>query len=568
MWACLLSARAVAGPHGDTTFVGGVAARAGSALVTGEVDAQLSPNDSGFDRLVAEHVRASLAAPGLSTTPVPGADRLRDALVSAYAPRDFGPLWFETAKPTAAVLQVLDALDGAAEWGLRAEDYRATELRAQVERVREHAEAEGLARVDIGVSLSLSRLLGHLAGGRIDPSVLGIELGPSAASLPLPDLLRLAQLGRVRDAVVRAEPPSPAYQRLKTALAGTRRLLSAPALPPLELAGKLSPGDEAESLPSLLARLRLWGDLDAGQSDTTRFEGAAVDGVRRFQARHGLDADGVIGAATMAALAVPVEERVVQLELALERHRWLTRLPPGRVVLVNVAAFEAQAFRAFPSTDADLVMPIVVGNADRTPTPQFVGTIETVVFRPFWYPPRSILTQEVLPALRRDAEYFVKNAFEIVSTDRDDAEALPPTAERIDEVAAGALRVRQRPGTLNALGAVKFIFPNRHSVYMHDTPARSLFARARRDFSHGCIRLGRPLDLAAFVLEDSGEWDSARVLAASRGESTLNVPVRDNTRVVVFYVTADVTPEGRPRFFPDIYSMDPTLLAQLAWLDP
>jgi murein L,D-transpeptidase YcbB/YkuD len=565
-------------------------------FAAGPVEDQPSPDETGIERAMAQHIRASLTAPGASSEPLPAADRLRDSLVSAYVPGDFGPLWFDAAQPTQAALQVLDALDRAAEWGLRAEDYRAAELRAQVDRViaisrpasesaddvrrdparsgstrtdprLDRAWAEGVARVDVGMSLALSRLLGHIAGGRIDPGSLGIELGPAAASLPLPELLNLARLGRVRDAMARAEPASPVYQRLKTALARTRGLLSAPELPPLELPGKLSPGDDSESLPSLLARLRLWGDLDSGLADTTRYDGAVVDGVRRFQARHGLDPDGVIGAATVAALAVPVEERVVQLELALERHRWLTRLPPGRLILVNIAAFEAQAFRAFPGADSDLVMPIVVGDADKTPTPQFVGKVETVVFRPFWYPPRSILTQEVLPALRKDAEYFVRNGFEIVATERDDAEALPPTPDRVVDVAAGALRVRQRPGALNALGSVKFIFPNRHSVYMHDTPARSLFARARRDFSHGCIRLGRPLDLAEFVLQGTRGWDAARALDASRGESTLNVPVRDDIRVVVFYMTADVTPEGRARFFPDIYSIDPALLARLAWLD-
>jgi murein L,D-transpeptidase YcbB/YkuD len=208
-------------------------------------------------------------------------------------------------------------------------------------------------------------------------------------------------------------------------------------------------------------------------------------------------------------------------------------------------------------------MAVIVGRAARTRTPLFAAEMRELIFRPYWYPPDSILSGEILPDLRRNPAYLAKNEMEIVAGFDEGARRLPATPANLDRLRSGALRLRQRPGPRNALGLLKFVFPNDYTVYMHGTPAPELFGRARRDFSHGCIRLEDPAALAGFVL-DSAEWTRSRIEQAMNGARTLPVQLPRQVPVVIFYTTAIVRADGTIAFFEDVYGEDARLQRVLA----
>lgn len=257
-------------------------------------------------------------------------------------------------------------------------------------------------------------------------------------------------------------------------------------------------------------------------------------------------------------------EGVRKIELALERLRWLPHAPDGPFLVANVPAFRVVAFRSRDDERPALQMAIVVGKAARTQTPLFSGELSSVLFRPPWYPPPSILRNEILPRLGRDPGYLRREHMDIVAAASDGSPALPPTAANLARLRSGRLALRQNPGPHNALGLVKFVFPNDYRVYMHDTPARSLFARERRDFSHGCIRVERPAELAEFVLAAQPGWTRDRIEAAMNGTRTLRVEVAPAIPVFVFYTTVIVRADDTVEFFDDIYGLDALLDRALA----
>jgi L,D-transpeptidase YcbB len=332
----------------------------------------------------------------------------------------------------------------------------------------------------------------------------------------------------------------------------------------------VEPGEAWDGVPALEARLRRVGDLPmeapaaARSADgTPLYEGAVVDAVRRFQQRHVLDSDGVVGKGTLEALNVPLAHRVRQLELAMERGRWLPRLSDRPTVFVNVPLFRLWA--SDPARgDEPLRMNVVVGKSLGHRTPIFVGEMAYLVFRPYWNPPYGITVKELVPHARRDSSYMEREDLEIVASGDDDAVAFPPTPENLDAVVAGRLHIRQKPGPKNSLGLVKFIFPNAESVYMHGTPAKQLFSRTRRDFSHGCIRLEKPAALAAWVLRDDPQWTPERIEAAMAGERPTRVNLKVPLTVVIYYDTVHVNSEGVVHFANDIYGDDDALDWELA----
>ena len=240
---------------------------------------------------------------------------------------------------------------------------------------------------------------------------------------------------------------------------------------------------------------------------------------------------------------VSLSARVRQIELALERLRWLPHLEGERFIGINIPMFRLWAWDATRSAGkASFQTNVIVGRALNTRTPVFVEAMEHIIFRPYWNVPSSIVRNEILPAMSRQPDYLRRHNMEIVS-------------------APGApIRIRQRPGDSNALGLIKFVFPNDDGVYLHGTPAPALFERARRDFSHGCVRAQDPVGLAEWVLADRPEWTRERILAAMHGEESLRVDLSRPIRVILFYLTAAVTPEdGIVHFVSDIYGHDARL---------
>jgi murein L,D-transpeptidase YcbB/YkuD len=319
-------------------------------------------------------------------------------------------------------------------------------------------------------------------------------------------------------------------------------------------------------VPQLAARLRAFGDLAPSAADarsgSNSYAGALVDGVKRFQDRHGLENDGVVGAGTIAAINVSLAQRIRQIELAMERMRWLPRLSDRPNVFVNVPLYRLWA--TDPVTGEEpLRMNVVVGQSLNHKTPLFIEQMEYVIFRPYWNPPRGITVREIIPHQRRDASYFDRERIEIVASGPDNAPALPPTADNLSAVVAGRLSIRQKPGPKNSLGLAKFIFPNAENVYMHGTPAQQLFSRARRDFSHGCVRLEDPARFAEWVLRDYPEWTRDRIDKAMQGDRPTRVNLKQPITVVLFYDTVHVNSEGVVYFVGDIYGHDRVLDAAL-----
>lgn len=494
-----------------------------------------------------------VAAPDLADV----APELRDL----YAAEADGLFWYAGETPEPALAGALDALARADERGLDPADYDPAR----------RASGSDRALYDLAVTVGVLREMSAVHRGRVDPRALDWGFSIAGKKLDRVALLREARAGLGVPALLdRLEPSHLHYVRNRRELAHYRSLARAgepEAVPALPKGRKVEPGKPWAGLPALRERLRVLGDLaapaGAAPDGTPVYDAATVAAVKRFQARHILDADGVIGAATIEAVNVPLARRVRQIELAMERGRWLPALDERPTVFVNVPLFRLWA--SDPAGGGEpLRMNVVVGKALRSATPIFLEEMEYVVFRPYWSPPPSIIKEEIVPHARRDSGYLGRENLEIVASGRDDAPALPGTPENLDAVLAGRLYVRQKPGPQNSLGLAKFIFPNAENIYMHGTPAQQLFSRTRRDFSHGCIRLEAPARLAEWVLRDNPGWTRERIDKAMQGDRPTQVNLRERLRVVIFYDTVHVNSEGVVHFVSDIYGHDRALEEALA----
>jgi murein L,D-transpeptidase YcbB/YkuD len=498
-------------------------------------------------------------------------------LKALYAAEPGGLFWFTGEKPHPALEPALEAIAQCDEVGLVPADYDAAKLSQKWSAMKTAGATTSpadRALFDIAVTVSAARLLQAVHWGRVDPRNVGFDYDVTTERLDLAAELRSARDGAGLPAALdAAEPQFPVYQRMVKALAKYRALAAAepPAVPGLPAGRtKIAPGASWSGVPALAARLRAFGDLPTGApapktaaDGTPVYEGALVDAVKLFQRRHNLEPDGVIGPGTIQVLNVPASARVRQFELALERERWLPEMRKQPLLFVNVALFRLWAYDP-NRPDEPLRMNIVAGKSLRTETPVFVDEMEYVVFRPYWNPPPSILRSEILPKARRVPSYLDRQNMEIVASGSDDAPSLAVTPENLDKVAAGKLFVRQKPSEKNSLGLAKFIFPNSQNIYMHGTPAQALFARSRRDFSHGCIRLEDPARLAEWVLRADPQWTRERIEAAMNGARPTQVNLPSKLKVIIFYDTAYVDSKGVVYFVDDYYGHDATLEKALA----
>lgn len=503
-------------------------------------------------------------------------------LVSVAAASHAAPslLWFHDGQPTPQAQAMVAELATAADHGLDSADYGGGALAALLARLqREPApSADSIATADQALSRAAFRFAHDLHAGRIDARAAGFAIGP-----PRPALERDATLARLAGShdlaaeFAALEPPFLHYRLLEAALHRYRELGAQPELtrlPPLPQR-TLRLGDHYAGAPGLRRLLLAVGDLAAADAsvpadERERLDAPLVQALMRFQGRHGLSADGLLSNKTYAALTVPLAARARQLELTLERWRWLPAFtaPP---IIVNIPQFQLFAFRGTDDRAADIAqMPVIVGQSFRDKrTPVFVSEIRSVVFRPYWDVPASIVRKEMLAPMRADPGFIGRNNLEIVRGAGDDARLVAPDTTAIDALAAGQLRLRQRPGPDNALGLIKFVLPNDYGVYLHSTPARALFGRARRDFSHGCIRVSDPVALAVHVLRGNHEdWSAAAVSAAMQGPDARRVALSTPVPVMILYGTALATEAGPVLFFDDIYGYDRRLAAMLRARSP
>ena len=508
--------------------------------------------------------RAATAMP--TETPNPATPPLRPA----------SPVPIDPARLRPWASEIVSLLTSAADDGLDPADYGAARLRAALDLVAANPLAsEAAARLDAALLAAWLRYLSDLRIGRVDPRQVrqAYRVPAGGAFEPAAAVEAALAAGSLGPALRAATPPLPMYGELRKALASCRALAAHAAwqqpLPPLpKLPGrgtsaKLEAGQDWAGAGQLAQRLAAWGDLAAVPVPApTQLDEPLVEALRAFQNRHGLNDDGVLGPATLNALQVTPAQRAQQIVLTLERLRWTPLLQGPRMIVVNLPEFVLRAYDVQP--DGRIVMrermKVIVGRALNTRTPQFDELMRHVEFSPYWNVPSSIARRELVPRLRRDPGYFVREGFEFVDGSGQVTSGL--TAARLDAVMAGALRIRQRPGQRNALGDVKFVFPNRDSIYLHHTPATELFARDRRDFSHGCIRVEQPVALARFVLQDEPGWTEARIRAAMAAGTSTTQRLSQPLPVLISYGTALVL-GGRLHFFDDIYGHDRVLQAAL-----
>jgi len=462
-----------------------------------------------------------------------------------YAPRKYAPAW--NPSTAAAALWVLQQ---AALQGLDPGDYDADALQGQL-----RSGKAGTARFDVALTAAMLRYLADLRVGRVRSEYHTRLPDPRLNRYDPVERLRAGlAAGKLQGAVQAAEPQMGQYGRVKAALAYCRELSRQPypALP--KPRAKVVPGGSYPAAKALFRRLVLLGDLPADAPPPAEgvYGKQMTEGVRRFQARHGLDEDGVLGRGTIDALNVPPARRARQLALTLERLRWLPDFGPGPMIVVNLPVYRLWA-PDNGSAAMPLEMRVVVGSAIKTETPLFVGQMRYLEFNPYWNVPRSIVEKEILPKLRRNRAYLAQNEMETV-----------PAGASVADLQAGRARVRQRPGVKNALGAVKFAMPNPMDIYLHSTPAPELFQRSRRDLSHGCIRVEDPAALARYVLARQGRWNAAAVQGALQPGPTRHVDLAKAIPVVMFYATAVVDGKDRMRFGADIYGRDAKLEQELA----
>jgi murein L,D-transpeptidase YcbB/YkuD len=475
-------------------------------------------------------------------------------LPALYARREFARAWTD---PEASA-QLLRAIREVEADGLDPQDYLLAPLEAvEAELARGSVTRDVHVDRDLLLTDALARLLYHLIFGKVDPHDLDPQWNFSRSvhrGEPAAFLQEIIASKDVYGAIEREKPDHEMYRDLKAELARQRALASRGGWTEVPAGPRLEPGGRAARAAALRARLVVSGDLgEAGSGDAELFDPALEAGLRAFQARHGLESDGVLGPATLAALNVPIDERIAQIRLNLERGRWLLHDLEPTFVVVNIAGF-----RVFFLRDDRLVWSAraQVGKPFRK-TPIFRSKLEYLVLNPTWTVPPGILANDVIPAQRRDPGYLARKHIEVI--DRA-GHVVPPGSVDWGRGARGfPYTLRQAPGPGNSLGLVKFMFPNAYAVYLHDTPSKSLFEKRERAFSSGCIRVENPLELAALLLEGQGSWDRAAIDAALETGKTRTLTLAKPIPVLLAYWTAWVDRDGVLQLRRDVYGRDAAL---------
>lgn len=477
--------------------------------------------------------------------------------------------WFDGERPHAQAHAAVALLQAAATQGLEPADYDAPRLGMAVQQAQHSPfvpTGPQRDQLDHALSQAVQRYLSDLSHGRIVPARIGENFAPTRRSgADVGALLQSAVPGIGVDALARQlAQQTPMAQQLSEALRHYQTLGQHPAwVAPLPApgGGKLVAGQSYAGLDTLTRRLQILGDLDPAMPVPPVVDVPLVTAIERFQLRHGLLIDGVVGRNTLRQLDVTPQQRARQIALTMERMRWTPLLQAPRMIVVNVPEFVLRAYEVHQGQiDVKLTMNIIVGKALDTRTPLFDEDMRYIEFSPYWNVPRSIAYRELVPRLRLEPAYFTQQGFEFVT---DTGKVVDTLADvHLDAVMAGSWRIRQRPGPHNALGDIKFIFPNNDSIFLHHTPTPRLFARPRRDFSHGCVRVEAPVALARFVLQDDPDWTEQRIRDAIGSGQSRTIRLRQPIPVLLSYSTV-VVKEGMAFFLDDLYGHDATLAQAL-----
>ena len=483
-------------------------------------------------------------------------------LARFYERRTFRPAWMDPEGRFAQAQDLVDAIQRCSFQGLQPDVYHlpAIEaLRVEIEGGRNaggSVDPEVLSDLDLLLTDAFLMYGSHLLSGRVDPETIDPRRVVSSRETDLAELLQAAlETNQVNAALEALLPKHPGYAGLRQALLEHRGIMEKGGWPSVPGGPTLHPGERGRRVAAMRARLAASGDLDGSEEgDPELFDNCLEGAVRRFQRRHGLAVDGVVGPATLAALNVPLRERVRQIELNMERWRWLADDLGTRYILVNTADFMLEVVEQGKRV---LAMRVVAGRkASRTPV--FSGRMTDLVLNPYCHVPHKLAVRDMLPRIKKDPAYLDRKGIRVFESWEDLAPELQP--ETIDWSGITkhnfSFKFRQDSGPSNALGRVKFMFPNKFAVYLHDTPARYMFRRSQRDFSSGCIRVERPIDLAEYVLRGDPNWTREEILARIKDGKSRIVWLPESIPVHVLYWTAWVEGEGILHFRRDVYARD------------
>lgn len=492
------------------------------------------------------------------------AAEIDEIITEIYHANGMQPYWIEDGRPDQRAADILAVLEEAPLHGLEPARYFVD----KIQKYWDSKDTVGLVRLDILLTMGMLLYLADQREGRIEPREIDPKLFASARDVEM-DFQTLKKMALeapdMKAFLEQQAPPFPQYAELQTVLAEYREFAAKGGWSPIPPGETLKPGMEDQRVKLIRKRMAVTGELSSENMDSAIFDSELEAAVKQFQERHHLKADGTVGEQTLAAMNIPVTARIEQIILNMERYRWLNRsLARNRLVAVNIASFRALAGKP---DKFDLIMPVIVGKQYHK-TPVFSDTIKYVVINPYWNLTTNIARNETLPKLKKDPHYLEKHNMRIFQGWEADAPELDATTidwSKISKKDMGRYRIRQDPGPNNALGTLKIVFPNKYNVYLHDTPAHGLFEKDQRAFSHGCVRLSQPVEMAAWVLggEEKG-WSPARIKEIiATGKRQVVVP-DEPAAVYILYRTVGIKPEDRNLYFyNDIYGRDKLLAKAL-----
>jgi murein L,D-transpeptidase YcbB/YkuD len=526
-------------------------------------------------KLLKKQIKAGGTPPNLTVgeTPI----NASELLPTFYVKQNYKPAWSDNngLLPQAEVL--INIIRDADREGLKPNDYHFSQLETALRGIRQDKvvsypnyqsddnspNPRDLANIDLLLTDAFILYGSHLLHGRINPKTVDAAWLIEDQEQDLIEVLRTAlSSNKVEEALKNLMPRHPSYTSLTQALIKYREIADKGGWPTLSDGPKMEKGEHSERVTVLRKRLAITGDLNEElTNDSELFDDSLEQALRNFQRRHGLRTDGIVGQYTLAALNVPVEKRIGQIELNMERLRWLPQNLGSRYILVNVANFELYVAE---NNQTLMSMRVIVGKPYWN-TPVFTAEMTYLVLNPHWNIPQTIFAEEKLPKIKKDPEYFSKDRIRVLKGWSPKAQEIDPTTIDWSKVTEQNFnyRLRQEPGTGNPLGQIKFMFPNPYHVYLHDTPQKGLFSRTDRNLSHGCIRIEKPLDLAEYVLHLSPAWTPRKIRTAINKGATKSVGLPEPIPVYLVYFTAWVEEDSSIEFRNDIYGRDEALYQAL-----
>jgi L,D-transpeptidase YcbB len=478
-------------------------------------------------------------------------------------------VWVQNGQVRPQALALIEVLKNANSRGLDPEDYDGSRWTARLLKLQQSPSEQDLVSLDTALTVSAMRYIRAVHVGRANPKQFNFEFDNGESQFDLADFLqsKVANGADPAAEIQKLEPPFPGYQKLLALLPVYEGYATKDDGEKLQTTVKtIRPGQPYASLPRLGRFLQSIGDIPVTTQldpNATIYDGALVEGVKHYQDRHGESPTGDLDTRTINELNTPPWVRIAQIKLTLERWRWIPRSFNAPPIVVNLPEFRLRAMN--PDGTVSFYKKVIVGKAYGHKSPVFEKEIQYVIFRPYWEVPSSIQRNEILPHIQKDPNYIAKNNFQVVTMKGEVVTDSAVSADVLEGIKAGRLRIRQKPGTTNSLGLVKIIFPNPDNVYLHGTDEPKLFSQDERDFSHGCIRVDQPADLVAWVLRNTPGWDLERVKATMNGDQeNLQVNLVKRIPVLIVYGTAAVNEENQIRFFDDIYGYDADLQKSLA----